>query len=133
MDEPGSVSDDAGSISIDPGSISFGPGAASPNNDDPSVSTDIADSSACSNSGKDFDAFLRLFPKGAGVKLGETMERYNRLIDMGISPEALYDSWKHFESEMRFSSPFFVAPRERRECNVQVRRATGFVVVEDDH
>ena len=52
---------------------------------------------------------------------------------MGISPEALYDSWKHFESEMRFSSPFFVAPRERRECNVQVRRATGFVVVEDDH
>ena len=57
----------------------------------------------------------------------------NRLIDMGISPEALYDSWKHFESEMRFSSPFFVAPRERRECNVQVRRATGFVVVEDDH
>lgn len=100
MGGPSSVSGDAGSVSAGPGSISFGPGAASPNNDDPSVSTDIADNSACNKSSKDFDAFLRLFPKGAGVKLGETKERYNKLIGMGISPEALYDgAARHLNDE----------------------------------
>lgn len=92
MGEPSSVSSNAGSVSADPSSISFGPGVASPNNDGPSVSIDIADSSACNKNIKDFNAFLRLFPKGAGVKLNETVERYNRLISMGISSEALYDA-----------------------------------------
>ena len=100
MDEPGSASGDAGSVSIDPGSISFGPGTVSPDNDDLSVSTDIAANSACDKSGKDFDSFLRLFPKGAGVKRSETMERYNMLVGMGISPEALYDSAvRHLDGE----------------------------------
>lgn len=100
MGEPGSVSSDAGSVFTDPGPLSIEPGSETPGHNEPSVCPEFTDCSASEKTVKDFDAFLNLFPRGAGVKLGETKERYNRLVGMGIPPEALYDAAaRHLKDE----------------------------------
>lgn len=92
MGEAGSVSGDAGSVSAGPGSASRDPGSETPKHNEPSVCTELTDSSASEKTVKDFDAFLRLFPKGAGTKLVETQARYEEVVGFGVTPESLYDA-----------------------------------------
>lgn len=92
MGEPGSVSGDAGSVFTDPGPLSIELGSETPKHNEPSVCPEFTESSASEKTVKDFDAFLGLFPKGAGTKLVETRARYEEVIGSGVVPESLYDA-----------------------------------------